>query len=57
MIKNGLVLIILGFRSHKMSDSEDESATDHQLKVVLLGDGTAGKVSNKYLELINHFYV
>lgn len=28
-----------------MSDSEDETSTDHQLKIVLLGDGTAGKTS------------
>jgi len=28
-----------------MSDSEDETTTEHQQKVVLLGDGTAGKTS------------
>jgi hypothetical protein len=27
-----------------MSDSEDEATTEHQLKFVLVGDGTAGKV-------------
>ena len=27
-----------------MSDSEEETATDHQLKFVLLGDGASGKV-------------
>lgn len=28
-----------------MSDSEDETTTEHQLKFVLVGDGTAGKTS------------
>ena len=28
-----------------MSDSDDETPTDHQLKFVLLGDGASGKVS------------
>ena len=28
----------------EMSDSEEETATDHQLKFVLLGDGASGKV-------------
>lgn len=28
-----------------MSDSDEETATDHQLKFVLLGDGASGKVS------------
>ena len=28
-----------------MSDSEDEATTEHQLKFVLVGDGTAGKTS------------
>lgn len=28
-----------------MSDSEDESTKEHQLKVVLVGDGTSGKTS------------
>ena len=27
-----------------MSDSDEETATDHQLKFVLLGDGASGKV-------------
>ena len=29
----------------EMSDSDDETPTDHQLKFVLLGDGASGKVS------------
>lgn len=28
-----------------MSDSDEETTTDHQLKFVLLGDGASGKVS------------
>jgi len=28
-----------------MSDSDDETPTDHQLKFVVLGDGASGKVS------------
>ena len=28
-----------------MSDSDDETPTDHKLKFVLLGDGASGKVS------------
>lgn len=28
-----------------MSDSDEETPTDHQLKFVLLGDGASGKVS------------
>ncbi|KAL2305330.1 hypothetical protein Nmel_007312 [Mimus melanotis] len=28
-----------------MSDSEEEESPDHQLKLVVLGDGTTGKVS------------
>lgn len=31
-----------------MSDSEDDSASDHQLKFVLIGDGAAGKVSTSF---------
>jgi len=27
-----------------MSDSDDETPTDHQLKFVVLGDGASGKV-------------
>lgn len=29
----------------EMSDSDDETPTDHQLKFVVLGDGASGKVS------------
>ena len=29
-----------------MSDSDEETATEHQLKFVLLGDGASGKVSD-----------
>lgn len=28
-----------------MSDSDEETPTDHQLKFVVLGDGASGKVS------------
>ena len=35
---------ILVFFLSEMSDSEEETATDHQLKFVLLGDGASGKV-------------
>ena len=31
-----------------MSDSEDETTTEHQLKFVLVGDGTAGKVNGSF---------
>ena len=33
-----------------MTDSDEETTTDHQLKFVLLGDGASGKVSvsNKF---------
>ena len=42
--------------SHGMSDSEDEAARkDRLLKVVLLGDGTAGKTSIATRFSQNHF--
>lgn len=33
-----------------MSDSEDETTKEHQLKFVLVGDGTAGKVKRLLIE-------
>lgn len=32
-----------------MTDSDEEMATDHQLKFVLLGDGASGKVNELFL--------
>ena len=35
-----------------MSDcSDDEAATDKQLKVVIVGDGASGKVSYEFLSI------
>jgi hypothetical protein len=38
-----------------MSDSEDEATTEHQLKFVLVGDGTAGKVETLFRTHVEFF--
>ena len=40
-----------------MSDSEDEQTTEHQLKFVLVGDGTAGKVEGAVNTHLNFYCV
>ena len=39
-----------------MTDSDEETTTDHQLKFVLLGDGASGKV-RVIIEFRDHFSV
>lgn len=44
------------WKTEKMTDSDEETTTDHQLKFVLLGDGASGKV-RVIIEFRDHFSV